>query len=171
MTDETPVDLRSLADVDSPDEVHEALVRFRRRAISRYLWVVLAALLFGMAVVWGSTPTTLAERVDGADVAVNIERVWRVDGVNVALDRIADLGETKGLHFLVIPDRGGLGVGMSVTHSIATMQVGAWERYVEVDVEPGTFPTLKIRVQKQTTEIPLGGPGSGVPAGAWGVTP
>lgn len=168
MTDETPVDLRSLADVDSPEVVHEALVRFRRRAISRYLWVGLAALLFGTAVLWGTTPTTLADRVDGADVVVNIERVWRVDGVNIALDRIADLGDTKGLHFLVIPDRGGLGVGMSVTDSIVAMQVGAWERYVEVLVEPGTFPTLRVRVRKQTTEIPLGGPGSGVPVGAWG---
>ena len=167
MSGEEPLDLRALADVDSPDAVREALVRFRRRAIWRYVWVALAALLFGAAVLWGTTPTTLEERVDGADAAVNIERVWRVDGVSVALDRIADLDETKGLHFLVIPDRGGLGVGMSVSGLIATMQVGPWERYVEVDVEPGTFPTLSVRVPKETTKIPLGGQGSGVPAGAW----
>jgi hypothetical protein len=170
MADERPLDLRALADVDEPEVVRDALRRFRRRVLTRYVWVVAAVVVAGSAVVWGRTPTTLQQRVDAARNVVYVDRVWRVDGVTVGLDRVADLGDTVGLHFVVIPGpemRAG-NAHIEVTGQVAGMGFREWDRYVEIRRMPaGRVPTLTIVVNGRSDRIPLGPRNAGVPPDIW----
>ncbi len=45
MTDESPLDLRSLGDVESPEVVRAALRRFRRNALRTAAWVAVVGLV------------------------------------------------------------------------------------------------------------------------------
>ncbi len=153
MSDEAPLDLRVLADVDSPEIVRAALRRFRRRALTRYIWVGVGVAVFVAAVLWGRTPTTLAERVDRASSKAFPETVWRVRGVSVALEMAADLGDTVGLHLVVLPDDPSSPPRIAVSGQVASMGFGAWDEYLEVAA--GSVPTLTIRVNGNELRVPL----------------
>lgn len=163
MSGEAPLDLRSLADVDSPEVVREALRHFRRRVLTRGLWLAVGAVVLVVAVVWGRTPTTLADRIDRASRSITAHPVWRVDDGVVALDRVADLGDDRlGFHFIVV----GRGVQIDLTGAISAETFGPWDWYVEIAHPDGRIPTLTIVARGKRSEIELG-PGSGVPEAVW----
>lgn len=165
MSEQPPLDLRALADVDSPEVVRGALRTFRRRIVTRYVWLVLAIVLFGAAVLWGRTPTTLEQRVEAAHSAAYIDAVWRVRGATVALDKVADLGDRIGLHLVAVPDQPDRRVEVSVSGEIAGEQVDSWDRYLEV--EPTTdHPILTVSLRGVSARFPLLGTG-GIPASVW----
>jgi hypothetical protein len=135
MSDETPLDLRSLADVDSPEVVREALRTFRRRLWTRYLWIALAIVLAAVAIVVGNRPSNLREEVERANVrAFPAEAVWRVGGLSIALVEAADLGDSTGLHFIVLPDRDASG-SIWVDGSTYAMGWGDYDTYTKIPKE------------------------------------
>jgi hypothetical protein len=163
VSERPPLDLRALADVDSPEVVREALRTFRRRIVTRYVWLVLAIVVFGAAVIWGRTPTTLQERVDRSSHYIAATPIWRVPGAAVGLDRAADLGDDRiGFHFVVI----GRSVNLRMTGEIGGETVGSWDRYIEIERPTNGVATLIIAIHGQRWPIPLG-PGSGVPEEVW----
>ena len=157
MSERPPLDLRALADVDSPEVVREALRNFRRRIVTRYVWLALAIVVFGAAVIWGRTPTTLQERVDSAHsyAEPGARAVWHLRGISVALDRVADLGDTVGLHFVVLPEPGRGIERISVTGEISSMGFGNWDVYIEITRPISGVPILTIRGEGDSEQIPL----------------
>jgi hypothetical protein len=142
MSDETPLDLRALADVDSPEVVREALRTFRRRLWTRYLWIGTAIVLAGTAFVVGSRPSDLREEMEAANTRAFPEQTWRFDEVSVALEEVADLGDTMGLHFVVLPDPGAGNPSVWVRGELASMQTGSYDTYVETSkVDDGLLTT------------------------------
>jgi len=97
-----PIDLRSLADVDEPDVVREALRTFRRRFVTRYVWVALAAVLAVAAIWWAVQPNSLAERIDTATPRDVPGLSWHTHGVDVALAEVVRLRDGVGFRFVVI---------------------------------------------------------------------
>jgi hypothetical protein len=164
MSDRPPVDLRALADVEAPEVVHEALRRFRRKILTRYVWILLAAVIAVVAVVWAQTPTTLAERTDQASRAIEAHPVWQAHGATVALDRVASLGDGRlGFHFVVI----GRGlVTLRMSGQVATENVGWANKYVEIERPAQGYPTLTIVAGEGRSSFSLG-PGSGVTEAVW----
>ncbi len=163
MSDQPPLDLRALADVDAPEMIHEALRRFRRKILVRSVWVVLAAVAV-VVLLWARTPTTLAERVDQASRAIEAHPVWHAQGATVALDRVASLGDGRlGFHFVVIGK--GL-VTLRMSGQVASEDEGWANRYVEIDRPAHGYPTLAIIVGEQRTSFSLG-LGSGVTQAVW----
>jgi hypothetical protein len=164
MSDRPPLDLRALADVEAPEVVHEALRRFHRKILTRYVWILLAAVIGVVAVVWARTPTTLAERTDQASRTIEAHPVWQADGATVALDRVASLGDGRlGFHFVVI----GRGlVTLRMSGQMASEDVGWANRYVEIERPAHGYPTLTIIVGEQRASFSLG-PGSGVTQAVW----
>jgi hypothetical protein len=102
MRDE-PIDLRFLADVEEPELVRQALRTFRRRFLTRYLWIALAAVLAGAAIWWGVQPNSLAERVDAASPRDFPGLARHTRGVDVALADVVRLRDGVGFRFVVIP--------------------------------------------------------------------
>lgn len=163
MSEQPPLDLRLLADVHSPEVVREALRRFRRRIVTRYVWFVLAAVVALIAIWWGQVPTRLAERVDRASRSIEAHPVWRSHGATVALDRVADLGDGRlGFHFVVI----GAGIQLQMSDEITAEYVGTWDWYIEIERPAHGYPTLMISGGGSGSSIWLG-PGSGVPRAVW----
>jgi hypothetical protein len=168
MSEQAPLDLRGLADVDSPEVVRAALRRFRRRILTRYVWVLLAVVVAALAVWWGRTPTTLQQRVDAASTAASSETVWHVKGLTVALDRVVDLGETVGLHFIVIPDdRLARSGHIEVIGMVASEGFGSWDEYLEVEPPPTGVPILTIQVGDRTERVPLDAAHAEIPSDFW----
>jgi hypothetical protein len=170
MSDRSPLDLRALGDVESPEVVREALRTFRRRVVTRYVWLLLAIVLFGVAVLWGRTPTTLQQRVDAANsyALPGGRAVWHVNGITVALDRAADLGDTVGLHLIVLPEQGfGPGGRVSVTGETESMGFGSWEEYIEVVRPASGVPIMTINGEGERQEVPLDPAHAGIPDQFW----
>jgi hypothetical protein len=135
MSERPPLDLRSLADVDSPDVVREALKTFRRRLVTRYVWMALLIVTLVAGAVWANTPTDLVEAVGKSDLVVGPrDAIWDVEGVRVSLLVVAELGDTVGLHFVALPPAGvpAAGVGLTVDPSLRGEGFSNWESYVEV---------------------------------------
>lgn len=161
VSDETPLNLRALADVDEPDVVRDALRRFRRRILTRYVWIAAAAGVAVAVALWGRTPTTLSERVDEARRQIIAHPVWRANGATIALDRVADLGDGRlGFHFVVI----GSAARLQMTGQVAIESVGSFDQYIEIE-RTGAYPTLVVDYRGRTS-ISLA-PGSGVPRAVW----
>jgi hypothetical protein len=159
--DETPLDLRALADVDEPDVVRDALRRFRRRILTRYVWIAAAAAVAIVAVSWGRASTSLSQRVDEARRQIIAHPVWHANGATIALDRVADLGEGRlGFHFVVI----GSAARLQMTGQVGTEAVGSFDQYIEIE-RTETYPTLVVDYRGRTS-ISLA-PGSGVPRAVW----
>lgn len=166
MNERPPIDLRSLADVDSPEVVHEALRTFRRRTLVRFVWLVMAAGIGAIAVWWGNTPTTLAERVDSASTAIEAHPSWHVPGGAIGLDRVALLDDGRlGFHLVVIRT-GRYAVELRISGQVASEEVGWLDRYVEIERPTTGYPTLTITVRGRRWPISLG-PGSGVTEEVW----
>lgn len=100
MNDPPPLDLRSLADVESPEVVKSALRRFRRKLLATGSAVLVAALVLVSAVVWAMLDRNVVERIEQAAGAYP-GSVYEVNGVTVVLVKVADLGDTLGLRLLL----------------------------------------------------------------------
>jgi hypothetical protein len=101
-----PLDLRSLAEVESPDVVRAALATFRRRLITRYVWVTIMVAVIVGAAFWGLQPSTLEERIQRAEVAAEPGTVWHLEGGSVGLARVVQLRDGVGLRLVMIPASG-----------------------------------------------------------------
>jgi hypothetical protein len=133
MSDE-PLDLRSLADVDAPDVVHDALRTFRRRVLTRYVWITLAVVLALGALVWGLQPHTLQERIDRASPVYQPQASWQLAGMSVGLARVVDLGDTVGMRFAVVPLRAAnQGDTVRIDGQLQAVSTGdGFDTYIEV---------------------------------------
>jgi len=100
------IDLRALLDVQEPDVVRAALHRFRRRLLTRYLWLSLALLITAGAIVWGLQPATLEQKIRSATGVEIPGAVWHLDHVTIGLAEVVPLKDSVGLHFVLIPTRG-----------------------------------------------------------------
>jgi hypothetical protein len=151
-----PLDLRSLAQVDEPDVVRDALKTFRRRVLTRYIWISLAVGLVVAAVVWGLQPTTLEQRVQTATPVDEPQYVWHEAGLGIGLVRVAKLGDDVGMQFVVIPNAGGQaadGFDLSVAGSIETQLTSdGFNAYV--DVPRTTDGRYVVTVQSKTFRAP-----------------
>ena len=94
--DDRPLDLRSLADVDSPEVVRAALKTFRRRVLVRAGWVILAvgvgvALLLSLV-----TARSLSDRILRSHTqAYPAGATWDVGPVRFVLIRVSSLGDGR----------------------------------------------------------------------------
>jgi len=100
MNDETPMDLRSLGDVDSPEVVRDALRRFRRRSARSLVWVLLVVVVVTTGLVAKNVRRDLSERIDHAPGAVP-GAVYRRDAMTAVLVKVADLHGLTGFHLIV----------------------------------------------------------------------
>jgi hypothetical protein len=159
-----PIDLRTLADVDSPEVVREALRSFRRRVVTRYLWIAVAIVVAVVGIRWAQQPTTLHERIDEASRYIEAHPIWVVPGATVSLERVADLGDDRlGFHFVVI----GRGASLRLTGQVTWGQdPGYFDRYIEIRKPVEGYPTLTITAEGRRWPIVLG-PGSGVSSAVW----
>jgi hypothetical protein len=132
MSDKQPLDLRSLGDVDSPEVVHEALTRFRKRTVTRYVWLALLAILLVAGIAWARTPTTLSDRIDRASSAVEPSRTWRLDGASIGVERVVDLGGGIGFRLEILPDPGRGFVDVRASNQIDALRAGRLTLYLEV---------------------------------------
>jgi len=143
MADQAPLDLRALADVDSPEVVRAALKSFRRRLLTRYVWIGLVVVLIAVGLWANARPDDLAEEVDAANPASFPDQVWRFDDASVALTEVGDLGMDVGLHFVVIPDDPHAPSYLEIAEATQGMGVGSFDVYERVpDGVPQLHATL-----------------------------
>jgi hypothetical protein len=157
------LDLRDLSQVDSPEVVSAALAEFRRRMWTRYLWVVAVVAAVGV-LAWQMThPDDLRQRIERAE-ETSTNDVYAGGSARIGIDKVADLGETVGLHLLVLPEPGsdpgvepgsGLpGPWLRVDGTVEEERTGGFDRWFEI--EPPADGIVRLEV---------GGPGCRAPAG------
>lgn len=143
--------------VDEPDVVKTALKTFRRRILTRYVWITLVIGLVLAAVVWGLQPTTLEQRVRSATPVEEPQQVWYVVGLGVGLVRIAKLDDNIGMQFVVLPNATGQtpgGFELSVAGSSETeLAPDGFNAYVEVP--PTADGRYTVTVQKASRGAPM----------------
>lgn len=101
MNPEDSLDLRSLADVESPAVVQGALRRFRRKIFTTGALVLLSFLcLAGGIIVATVLHKTLDERIETA-AGWEPGAVYSTEEVTLVLRRVVRLNEGLGLHFLL----------------------------------------------------------------------
>lgn len=101
MNQSYPPDLRSLADVDSPEVLTTAVRRFRRRLLSTGAAVLVAALALAGGIAWAVVgDRTLGERIDDAPGA-SVGAIYRSDNATTVLTSVARLDDGLGLTFLI----------------------------------------------------------------------
>lgn len=173
MADEQPLDLRALGEVDSPEVVREALRRFRRRLWTRYVWIGLAIVLGAVALLVGSRPSNLREEMEAANVRVFPQSpVWYASDLTFALAEVADLGDSFGLHFVVLRDPE-TSSWLWVNGATYSMGFGEYDQYVEVP--KGTDGTIVVIVGRsgclprcaKQDEVTIDLAELGVPANVW----
>ena len=131
---EQPLDLRSLADIDSPDVVRAALRTFRRRVILRSLWGLLAGMV-AVAIIYVATqPRSLPDRITKASVAAHPGVTWDVGDVRIALVDVARLDDHLGLHFVVLgkPGSNAASIDLDPTGLVTKSDEGQVDRWLEV---------------------------------------
>ncbi len=146
MSDEQiPLDLRALADIDSPEVVRVALRTFRRRMLTRYVWVALAIVFAALALIASGRPSDLREEIEQAHTrSYPANSVWRVSDASIALAEVADLGDAVGLHFVLLPDPGKGSPGIWVHGEIASMKSGSYDTYLKLPKISGD--TLEVTI-------------------------
>ena len=92
---EEPLDLRALADVDEPDVLREALRTFRRRVLTRYVWITVGIGLAIAAAVWGLQPSTLSERMDASSPTYQVQTHGRPGRVPNSLPIVSPRSTTR----------------------------------------------------------------------------
>ena len=127
-----PIDLRSLADVDAPEVVHEALKAFRRRFWTRYLWIVLVVAFAGVSFIPATKPSDVRDRMEASSLRAFPSTTWRIEGSTVALAEVSDLGDGTGLRFIVVPDPGVEAPGVGVLRSLASFTEVAYDTYLVI---------------------------------------
>jgi hypothetical protein len=164
---EQPLDLRALADVDEPEVLRGALRTFRRRVLTRYVWITLALALALAAVLWGLQPLTLEERVEEASPLYQPETVWHRGGASIALSRVVDLGDTVGMHFVVI-GKEGPGWSLQVAGSLKNVASGdGFDAYVEVPQTPDGRYTVAASTSGRPKDFVVDLSAIGVPSSIW----
>jgi hypothetical protein len=105
VSDERPLDLSSLGDVDAPDAVRDALRRFRRRVATTGMVVALSAISLAGGIAWAMVLNrTLPEQVAEAP-GVDVGAVFSGGGTVTVVERVARLDYGVALHlYLAAPD-------------------------------------------------------------------
>jgi hypothetical protein len=103
MSSNPPLDLGSLADVESPEVVKEALRTFRRRSLRTAIWVVLVVVMIGIPVVRQALSKSFEERVAAAP-GIDVGTVYTSRGVTMVLSRVAALDDGTALHLVITPN-------------------------------------------------------------------
>jgi hypothetical protein len=108
MTDEMPLDLHALAEVESPEVISSALRAFRRRALRTALAVLVSGALAGAIVVAVRRDPFAADRAVKNAPGYDMNATYQANGVTASLVRVASLPYGSGLHLVVIvpPERG-----------------------------------------------------------------
>jgi len=173
MSDEAPLDLRALGDVDEPEVVRAALRRFRRRLWTRYVWVGLAIVFAAVAFVVSNQPRDLGDEIDRADVAyLPSDAVWDVRSVTVGIERVVDLGDDVGFEFVVIPDPGE-NATMVIVGAAQGMGSNNYTSYVKVAKNDDGVFTAVVGAPRCVPECPSQGTFTismrelGIPATVW----
>lgn len=125
-----PIDLRSLADVDSPDVLRAALRTFRRRTLVRSLWGLFVGAL-GVAAVYAAVqPHALPDKITSASLVAHPQgAVWDFGDERIALADVARLGDYLGLHLVVVAPPGS---------SLAARTFLTAKRMVGLEEKPGS---------------------------------
>jgi len=96
-----PLDLSGLADVHSPEVVHQALRRFRRRFIGTGAVVLLAALALVGGVLWATVINqTTTDKIEESP-GVSPGTVYEVEGNVALLEKVAETDDGLGLKFVL----------------------------------------------------------------------
>lgn len=132
MSEQPPVDLRSLANVDAPEVVHEALKAFRRRFWTRYLWIALVVAFTGVSFISATKPSDVRGRMEAASLRAFPTATWRIEGSTVVLAEVSDLGDGTGLRFIVVPDERVEPPGVGVLRSLASFRDGIYDTYLVI---------------------------------------
>lgn len=130
MSEREPLDLRSLADVESPEVVRTALKRFRWRLLRRNLWIAMAVVVAVSAFLYAQQPHGLDERIDRSRVTTTSgQGIWHAGSSTVALSEVAELSSsTYGLRLVVVPEAPFVGsVTVSVRGQVDVERVGPWQ--------------------------------------------
>ncbi|HYG73189.1 MAG TPA: hypothetical protein VEC15_13015 [Actinomycetota bacterium] len=171
MSEERPLDLRSLANVDSPDAVRSALREFRRRALTRYIWVGIGVAALIVAAFLYPPERSLVARIETADERALVGYSVEVGAATWTLLRVADLGDSLGLEWLVWPAGAGGRLSFPTVAFAGVSSDGGGEgTLVPFEVEPPADGTLE-----GTIRTPGSGPEPfvldlrhlGVPARYW----
>jgi len=171
-----PLDLRSLADVETPEVLGAALKAFRRRVLRRNIWILLAIAALIAVFIWSLQPHDLQERIESANTGVTPDgAVWKVGEVSVALDDVVPLSDsTMGLHLVVIP-ASGITSPSSVASMVSDDGYGWWlevmrGREVKLSVSPNCFGSPRCKSAGSFT-VDLGPrpEGLGIPEDIWGM--
>lgn len=144
MYDEQPIDLRSLAAVDSPDAIRSALREFWRRTLTKYIWVAIGVAVLIVAAFVYPPERSLVARIETADERVLVGYSVEVGGATWTLLRVADLGDSLGLEWLVWPagPRGRLSFP-TVAFAGVSSDGGGEGTLVPFEVEPPADGILK----------------------------
>lgn len=157
MTDDRPLQLGELAEVESPEVVRDALRRFRRRMFARGAWILLAVI-----VAWALIPAFAAKDLparfraaEGAAIG-DIVRAGDVDVILVDARRLDD--DTVGVHFVARADALTDEEFLRVTQVTRTSQEEAAGL-----IQVGDFHRIETagggRVVEAWVEMPAGTPG------------
>jgi hypothetical protein len=163
MSDER-LDLRALGDVESPEVVGAALSEFRRRILTRSLWVFAAIVAAGLVVYQLTRPDTLRDEIERADRTI-VAATAEAGDMRLGLDLVSDLGDTFGLHLVVLPAPGTdlqkatrwPNVRVKAKPQLRSESWGPFDRYLEVPAGPGGQPV--------TVSVIVVGPGCAGPQG------
>jgi hypothetical protein len=146
------LDLRALGDVESPEVVGAALSEFRRRILTRSLWIFAAIVAAGLVVYQLTRPDTLRDEIERADRTI-VAATAEAGDIRLGLDLVSDLGDTFGLHLVVIsapeadlemPTRWPA-VRIRAKPQLRSESWGPFDRYLEVPAGPGGRP-VKVSV-------------------------
>jgi hypothetical protein len=130
MNDEAPLDLRSLAEVDSPEVVSAALRRWRRRFLTTGGIVLAAAVVFIAALVWAVLDKSPRERIETA-AGIRPGLVFEVGDTTIVVRKIADLGDDIGIALVLAAPDAADGVRHYLSTSLSDLDMEDDERATE----------------------------------------
>jgi hypothetical protein len=168
VTDHPPLDLRTLADVESPEVVKSALRRFRRKLFATGAAVLVAGIFLVSAIVWATLDRGVAERIEEAPGAYP-GAVYEINGATVVLTKVADLGGTLGLHLLLAaphaPATDGFFLSTTFSDFDQMSREGVTDAWLEV--EPPENRRLEVVIQRDCVRPEASGrcPSSSDPLG------
>lgn len=156
MDEQSPLDLRSLADVDAPEVVHEALKAFRRRFWTRYVWIALLIGFAGVSFISSTKPSDVRDRMQAASLRAFPTARWRIEDSTVALAEVSDLGDGTGVRFIVVPDPGVDVPGVGVPRSLARFSDGDYDTYLVIPRSSDGRLTFAVGPSGCVPECPTG---------------
>ena len=173
MDNQSPLDLRSLGEVDSPEVVSAALRQFRRRMVRRNLWIALLVVIAVGAFLNGKTHQTLPDRIEHAPTTYTYA-AWNLPGGTVQLRSVSDLGGTTGLTFVVIGDAQGKPVFVAPPNDVIDDVSTGTASYFEIPKSAdGIITMVLVPHQNESRNIPftIDLHALDVPPTEWRITP